>query len=104
MAMPSLILFLACLAGLFLPGMTHEIIAGALFLALVIHNKNNLDFYRNLAHLRYTGSRKRDAAVVLGLGAAMGLLFLSGLALLCNYLLGLALLPSLPWMELARPS
>lgn len=100
MAMPSLILFLACLAGLFLPGMAHEILAGLLFVALVIHNRNNRDFYRNLSHLKYTGNRKRDAMLILALAAAMGLLFLSGLALLCIYYLGIALLPSFPWMGL----
>lgn len=100
MALISLILFIACLIGLFLPGWTHEIVAVVLLLALILHNRLNLVFYSKLSRLQYGGSRKRDVLLIVALGAAMTLVYLSGAALFMNYLIGIAFLPAFPWMPL----
>lgn len=100
MAIICLALFILAFAGLFLPGMAHEIIAGVLFLALLWHNAASLDFYRSLPHLKYTKTPAGDAAVILLLAFFMVLLYLSGLALLANFHWGIAVLPGLPWLAL----
>jgi len=102
MAIICLALFILALAGLFLPAMSHEIIAGVLFLALLWHNALSLDFYQGLAPGGKSGTPKCDKAVILLLALATVLVYVSGLALMANFFWEFEILPAFPWLNLHR--
>ena len=78
MAIISALFFAAALIGLFLPGYTHEVLGLCFLAAVILHNAGSLGFYRDLAAGKLEGKRKKDAAVILAIAAAVILLILSG--------------------------
>ena len=100
MAIISALFFAAALIGLFLPGYTHEVLGLCFLAAVILHNAGSLGFYRDLAAGKLEGMRKKDAAVILAIAAAVILLILSGCVIFLNYFMGASILPSFDWMTL----